>query len=112
MESTDRDQNPKLGPRRHGVRGPRDWGGGGRLEKGWYEDFVSEDPYIASTTSIGHMLHKDANSITRVAIHWTPEVKQKGGRPKTTWRRTVEAEMKNVNHSWDTIQRLACDRQG
>ena len=61
---------------------------------------------------IGHVLRKDAGSITKVAIHWTPEGKQKRGRPKTTWRRTVEAEMKNTNHSWGTIQRLASDRQG
>ena len=58
------------------------------------------------------MLYKDANSITKVAIHWTPEGKQKHGRLKTAWRRTVEAEMKNMNHSWGTIQRLASDRQG
>ena len=34
------------------------------------------------------------------------------GRPKTPWRRMVEAEMKNMNHSWATILRLVSDRQG
>ena len=48
---------------------------------------------------MGHVLPKDAPYITKVAIHWTPEGKRKHGRPKTTWRRTVEAEMKNMNHS-------------
>ena len=61
---------------------------------------------------IGNVLRKDANSITKVAIHWTPEGKRRRGRPKTAWRRTVEAEMKNMNNSWGTIQRLASDRQG
>ena len=28
---------------------------------------------------IGHVLHKDANSITKVTIHWTPEGKWKRG---------------------------------
>ena len=28
---------------------------------------------------IGHVLHKDVNSITNVAIHWTPEGKWKRG---------------------------------
>ena len=60
---------------------------------------------------IGHVLCKDANSITKVVIHWTPEEKRKRCRPKTTWRRTVEVEMKK-NHSWGTIQRLASDRLG
>ena len=52
---------------------------------------------------IGHVLRKDANSITEVAIQWTPEGKQKCAQPMTTWWRTVEAEVKN-------IQRLASDR--
>ena len=60
---------------------------------------------------IGHVQRKDANSITKVVIHWTPEGERKRGGPKTTWRRTVEAEMKNMNHSWSTVQRLASDRQ-
>ena len=34
---------------------------------------------------IGHVLRKDADFITKVAIHWTPEGKRKCGRPKTTW---------------------------
>ena len=58
------------------------------------------------------MLRKDTNSIANVAIHWTPKGKRKRGRPKTTWPRTVEVAMRNMNHSWGTIQRLASDRQG
>ena len=61
---------------------------------------------------IEHVLRNDANSITLAAMHWTPEGKWKHGRPKTTWRRTVEGEMKKMNHSWGSIQRLASDRQG
>ena len=33
---------------------------------------------------IGHVNRKDINSITRTALHWTPEVKHKRGRPKNT----------------------------
>ena len=58
------------------------------------------------------MLYKDANSITKVAIHWTQEGKWKCDRPKAAWQRTVKAEMKKMNHSWGTIQRLASDREG
>ena len=60
----------------------------------------------------GHVLQKDADSITKVSIHWTQEGKRKRGRPKTTRRRTLETEMKNMNHSWGTIQRLDCEKQG
>ncbi|GFR84498.1 hypothetical protein ElyMa_000672900 [Elysia marginata] len=41
---------------------------------------------------IGHVLHKDQNAIPRVAVQWKTEGHKKCGRPKITWRRTVEAE--------------------
>ena len=32
-------------------------------------------------------------------------------RPKTTWRRTVEKGLRELNYSWSTIEKLAKDRQ-
>ena len=60
---------------------------------------------------IGHTLRKEQQSITRTALHWTPDGKRKRGRPRTTWRRTVEAEMGAIQHSWGSLTRLAQDRQ-
>ena len=42
----------------------------------------------------------------------TPEGKRSRGRPKTTWRRTVEKRLRGLNYSWSTIEKLAKDRQG
>ena len=56
------------------------------------------------------MLGKAGDSITRTTICWIPEGKRKRGHPKTKWCRTVEAEMKDLGHSWSTIKRLAEDR--
>ena len=39
---------------------------------------------------IGHVLRKDRNDDCIVAMGWQPEGKRKVGRPKITWRRTVE----------------------
>ena len=36
------------------------------------------------------MIRKDRNSITKIALHWTPEGKHKRGRPKNTRKRAVE----------------------
>ena len=36
------------------------------------------------------------NAIPRVAMRWTPAGKRKRGRPKLTWRRSVEKEMREV----------------
>jgi hypothetical protein len=60
---------------------------------------------------IGHVLRKEANNNTRIALHWTPEGKRKRGRPKNTWRRTAETEMRQLTHTWGTIHRLAQNRQ-
>ena len=49
--------------------------------------------------------------IARIAMRWTPEGKRSRGRPKTTWRRTVEKGLRELNYSWNTIEKLAKDRQ-
>ena len=33
-------------------------------------------------------------------------------RPKSTWRRTAEAELKELNTSWDLTQYITKDRNG
>ena len=60
---------------------------------------------------IGHVLRREKNSITRTALLWTPEGKRKCGRPKNTWMRTVEGEMKEMNNTWGTVEKMAKDRQ-
>ena len=60
---------------------------------------------------IGHILRREQGNITRTALHWTPEGKRKRGRPRNTWRRTVEGELKTMNQTWGVIQKKAQDRQ-
>lgn len=43
---------------------------------------------------IGHVLRKPNDHHCTIALTWRPEGKRKVGRPKTTWRRTVERERK------------------
>ena len=59
---------------------------------------------------IGHILRKDQGSIPGVAVEWRPEGHRKRGRPRMTWRRTVEAEATAMGHSWGTLRTLARDR--
>ena len=51
-------------------------------------------------TWIGHTLRKDPRSITRQTIKWNLQGKRRRGRPRNTWRRSVEDEMSNAGHSW------------
>ncbi|KAI0238146.1 hypothetical protein LSAT2_011250 [Lamellibrachia satsuma] len=49
---------------------------------------------------IRHVCRIPLTSIPRVAMRWTPGGKRVRGRPKETWRRSVEREMKALGWSW------------
>jgi len=49
----------------------------------------------------GCILREDQGNDGNVALTWAPEGRWKKGRPRTTWRRTVEKERKEgVWSSW------------
>ena len=51
------------------------------------------------------------NRNVRTALDWAPEGKGKRGRPKETWRRTVEKERKQLGfNTWVEATRQAQDR--
>ena len=58
-----------------------------------------------------HVLRLPNNSLARVALRWTPQGKRKRGRPKITWRRSVEAELRDGGLTWETASKQAKDRQ-
>ena len=59
---------------------------------------------------IGHVLRMENDSIPKVALKYMPEGKRRRGRPRQTWRRTVEAEIKERGKTWAELQRLANNR--
>ena len=57
---------------------------------------------------LGHVIRKDRNSVTRTALGWTPDSgRRKRGRPRETWRRTIEAEMKTTGKTWKELEKAA-----
>nr|KAG5708729.1 hypothetical protein BaRGS_034946 [Batillaria attramentaria] len=54
---------------------------------------------------IGHVLRMPPASLPRIALRWTPDGRRKRGRPKETWRRTVEREMKEQGWTWNFLER-------
>ena len=62
-------------------------------------------------TWLGHVLRMDHCSHLRIALTWVPEGKRKRGRPRETWRRTIEREMKeNGLGTWAAAASAAEDR--
>ena len=63
-------------------------------------ELAGEEPIITQISKrkwrwIGHILRKPANNITRQALRWNPQGKRKRGRPRNSWRRGVESQMRN-----------------
>ena len=57
----------------------------------------------------GHILRQQPDCVT--ALTWIPEGKRKRGRPKATWRRTVEKERCKAGwQSWREVRTAAQDR--
>ena len=61
---------------------------------------------------IGHMLRLDGDDNQRVALRWTPASgKRRRGRPRETWRRTVERECQLLGFdSWERAAAVAHDK--
>ena len=60
---------------------------------------------------IGHVLRQQPDNDCVTALTWTPEGTRKRGRPKTTWRRTVEKERSKAGwQSWSEVRTAAQDR--
>ena len=59
---------------------------------------------------IGHTLRKPATNISRQSLEWNPQGSRKRGRPKKSWRRTVQKEFENIGLSWEAVKRTAQNR--
>ena len=59
---------------------------------------------------LGHTLRKPDNNITRQALTWNPQGKRKRGRPRNTWRRDLEANIKETGLRWQQVVVAAQDR--
>ncbi|XP_033095680.1 uncharacterized protein LOC117100194 [Anneissia japonica] len=59
---------------------------------------------------LGHVLRLKNDGHPRQAERWKPMGKRKRGRPKGTWRRTVEEERKHMSKTINEISWMAQDR--
>ena len=62
---------------------------------------------------IGHVPRKSVNENARIALTWTPEGRRRRGRPKKTWRRTVERERGELGFKgWTEAGSCATEKLG
>ena len=74
------------------------------------QKMISEEVGRRKWRWLGHTLRKPPGNITRQSLTWNPQGHRKRGRPRTTWRRCLDEEMKRGGYSWNTLQKLAQDR--
>ena len=60
---------------------------------------------------LGHVLRMSPDHIPRVALTWTPTGKRSKGRPKTTWRISIIAELSNMGLTMGEAEVIAQDRK-
>ncbi len=60
---------------------------------------------------LGHTLRKGPEDITKQALRWNPQGKRRAGRPRMTWRRELEKEMKELGINWSQAATLAADKK-
>ena len=56
------------------------------------------------------VLRMDRSSIPKIALRWTPAGKRPRGRPKTTWRKTIENELESLDLTWGEAEARAKNR--
>jgi len=89
----------------------------------WPRVITNEDLYVKTNSEpmrrtvqkrrlkwLGHVLRMPPERIPKVALHWTPQGKRSRGRPKMTWRRAVEKELKTMKLTWGEAEAAAKDR--
>ena len=59
---------------------------------------------------LGHVLRMSTLSIPRTALRWTPQGRRDRGRPKETWRRTIDKDLKAKGLTINTATKIAEDR--
>jgi hypothetical protein len=57
---------------------------------------------------IGHTLHKEVGAIEKTALNWDLQGYRRG-RPKRTWQRTIEDEIRGTGRSWNEVKGIAGD---
>ena len=60
---------------------------------------------------LGPTLRKLSTNINLQILTWNPQGKRKRGIPKNTWRRDLEADIKQTGNSWQKLETIAQDRR-
>ena len=61
---------------------------------------------------LGHVLRMDERRLPKQTLKWVPEGQRRRGKPKGTWRRTIESDLNKANLTMNEIEIEAQNRNG
>ena len=59
---------------------------------------------------IRHTLHIEIGAIEKTALDWNPLGYRRRGRPRRTWQRTIQDEIRGIRKTWNEVKGMAGDR--
>ncbi|XP_037930032.1 uncharacterized protein LOC119664651, partial [Teleopsis dalmanni] len=74
------------------------------------QPLITDEIMMRKYKWLGHTLRKPADDIARNVLDFNPQGSRRPGRPRNTWKRQTEAELRNAGKSWSETKRLALDR--
>ena len=90
----------------------------------WYEHISEEEVRVRSGQQsviqklrtqrwryYGHVLRMGDERLPKQVLSWTPEGSRRPGRPKDTWRRTIQRDMRTRGLGAEDVEILAQQRE-
>ena len=60
---------------------------------------------------LGHVTRMENIKIPKVALQWRPENGRRArGRPRKTWRKTIDDDLEHLDMDWEQLEQRAQDR--
>ena len=60
---------------------------------------------------LGHVLRMEPNRLPKQVLNWTPQGSRRRGRPKETYRRTLQRETTRIGLNMEELEEMAQDRR-
>ena len=57
------------------------------------------------------MLRMGEERLPKQMLSWTPEISRRRGRPKETWRRTMQSDIRAKELNAEEVENVAADRE-
>ncbi|VDO15268.1 unnamed protein product [Brugia timori] len=93
---------------------PHNWISNAELHRRCHQKPISTEIRERKWRWVGHTLRKSGNEICKQALDWNPAGHRSRGRPRGSWRRSLNKEIKQVdrNLTWAQVKAKANNRPG